>query len=131
MVLPSLLFLQPLLAGEPVRFPKDACVLDITAAPYNAIANNGKDDTTAIQKAIGASVSSWLDCLPINALLGPQQCGKKTVAWTLSGSINDLVIGAQDFNAGNSKNFVGDLDDVMRLPTAPSGKSRSKPLPEP
>jgi len=54
MVLPSLLFLQPLLAGEPVRFPKDAGVLDITAAPYNAIANDGKDDTTAIQKAIGA-----------------------------------------------------------------------------
>ena len=51
-VLPSLLFLQPLLAGEPVRFPKDAGVLDITAAPYNAIANDGKDDTAAIQKAI-------------------------------------------------------------------------------
>jgi len=35
-----------------VRFPKDAGVLDITAAPYNAIANDGKDDTAAIQKAI-------------------------------------------------------------------------------
>ena len=47
-----LLFLQPVIASEPVRFPKDAGVLDVTAAPYNAIANDGKDDSAAIQNAI-------------------------------------------------------------------------------
>ena len=47
-----LLFLQSAIAAEPVRFPKDAGVLNVTAAPYNAVAGDGKDDSAAIQKAI-------------------------------------------------------------------------------
>lgn len=39
-------------AQQIVTFPEAANVIDITKAPYNAIPNDGQDDTAAIQKAL-------------------------------------------------------------------------------
>ncbi len=38
--------------GQPIRFPADAGVVDVTAAPYNARADGRSDDTAAIQRAL-------------------------------------------------------------------------------
>ncbi len=40
--------------AENITFPADSGVLDVTKAPYNAIPNDGKDDTVAIQAALNA-----------------------------------------------------------------------------
>ena len=39
-------------AAQNVVFPSDSGVIDVTKSPYNAIPNDGKDDTTAIQRAL-------------------------------------------------------------------------------
>ena len=39
-------------AAQNVVFPSDSGVIDVTKSPYNAIPNDSKDDTTAIQRAL-------------------------------------------------------------------------------
>jgi hypothetical protein len=41
--------------AENIVFPTDSGVLDVTRAPYNAIPNDGLDDTAAIQAALNAA----------------------------------------------------------------------------
>ena len=44
----------PAPADEPIRFPEGSGVLDVTKAPFHAVADDEKDDTVAIQAALDA-----------------------------------------------------------------------------
>ncbi|MCC5848336.1 MAG: PKD domain-containing protein [Verrucomicrobia bacterium] len=44
----------PVVPGVGTRFPPDSGVIDVTQPPYNAVPNDGNDDTSAIQAALDA-----------------------------------------------------------------------------
>lgn len=56
-LLPPFISHASLANAENIIFPFDSGVIDVTSEPYNAIPNDGKDDSRAIQKALCDHVS--------------------------------------------------------------------------
>ncbi|MFN3149640.1 glycosyl hydrolase family 28-related protein [Bremerella sp.] len=56
-LLPPFILLSSLARAENILFPVDSGVIDVTKAPYNAVPNDGKDDSRAIQQALCDHIS--------------------------------------------------------------------------